>query len=132
MTAVKLNADNASGLTPYAKGWRSGWAGGWGPLRDGHSRLAKLARTIERELVQECQPQTALHRRLVRSAAELFALAEKERTCIGLDPKSTIRRANALEKTATARLAAVVRLTQREAPAPLSATALLNEVCDGQ
>ncbi len=87
------------------KGSRTPWRGGWGPLGDGRSKLARLARQIERELLEADHPATAHHRRLVRRSACLEALAEACGAQLGSDPKATRRALTALEKAADSKLA---------------------------
>ncbi len=100
-----MNAGNGSvSLTPNTRGWRAPWRGMWGPMADGRTRLAKLAKRIELELIEEFNPRTPHHRRLARRAAILQALAEMTSHTLGADPKSTRRTLTALEKAADSKL----------------------------
>ena len=90
---------------PYTRGWKAPWRQQWGPITDGHSKLARLARKIELELIEEHNPKTPHHHRLVRRAAILQALAEQTSATLGADPKSTRRTLTALERSAEAKLA---------------------------
>lgn len=92
---------------PNTKGWTAPWRRGWGPLSDGRSKLARLAKKIEEEMVAEYRPLTPHQRRQVRRAAILEALAEATGAQLGSDPKATRRTLTALEKTAESKLAAL-------------------------
>ncbi len=90
---------------PNTHGSRKPWRGTWGVLSDGRTRLSKLAKRIERELIDEFNPKTPHHCRLVRRAAILQALAEQTSATLGADPKSTRRCLTALERAADLKLA---------------------------
>lgn len=96
---------NKTAPPPNTRGWRAPWRRTWGPLSDGRSRLSKLAKDIEAELVEELKPTTAYQRRQVGRAARLEALAEATGLSIGTDPKATPRRLTGLEKAAMMKLA---------------------------
>jgi hypothetical protein len=66
----------AAALVPYRRGWRAPWRRQWGAFSDGHTRLSRLAKRIERELLEEYVVDTALKLRRVRAAARYSALAE--------------------------------------------------------
>ena len=68
------------------------WAGGWGQVTNGMSRLGRLSRRIEKEILADYEePFSPLQRRLVRAAAEYGALAEQARASFGIDPTVTRR-----------------------------------------
>jgi hypothetical protein len=91
---------------PYTKGWRPEWKGEWGPLRDGHSRLGRLAKTIEREILDELPADLSpLLRRRVKAVAAAGALAEMARQTFGVDPKVTRRTVTVAERHFAAELA---------------------------
>ena len=96
------------------------WRGTWGPLTDGRSRLGRLVKEIEQELVKEHlgsethDPTTGKRhtdkprqRRLLRRAAKLEALAEQTADTLGVDPKATKRSLTALERAADNKIAQV-------------------------
>ncbi len=96
------------------------WKGTWGVLSDGRSRIARLAKKIEQELVKEHlgsethNPETGKRhtdkprqRRLLRRAAKLEALAEQTADTLGVDPKATKRSLTALERAADNKIAQV-------------------------
>jgi hypothetical protein len=100
----------AAGVTddaprPYTRGWRAPWRRGWGSFADGHTRLSKLARRIEREIQADYVLTSPLDRRRAREAARLMALSEQTLATVGVDPKSSRRLATALSKTAEGKLA---------------------------
>ena len=86
---------------------RMPWRGDWGPLNDGRSRISRLARRIEEELVRDLKPNTERQHRLLRRAAVLEALAVQTSDTLGTDPKATKRSLTALERAADAKVAQV-------------------------
>jgi hypothetical protein len=86
----------SNGLRAYGKGWRAAWKGGWGPLRDGNSKLGRLARRIEREYLAELPTLNPPQRRRLRMAAKFLALATMTLDQVGVDPKCTRRAAAGL------------------------------------
>lgn len=92
---------------PNTRGWRAPWRGTWGPLSDGRSKISRLAREIEEELVEELKPTTPRQRRAIRRAAELEALEEQTAKTMGTDPKATRRTLTALARAVEAKLAPV-------------------------
>src|SRR5262245_61333568 len=96
-----------SSPAPNTKGWRAPWRRHWGPLSDGRSRLSRLARRIEQELLEEYIVGTLLARRRVRSAARFQALAEQTLLSIGKDRKATRRAVTALQGAADRQLAGI-------------------------
>jgi hypothetical protein len=83
------------------------WQGSWGPLSDHRSKISRLVRRIEEELVEEHRPNTPRQRRLLRRAAILEALAVQTADTLGVDPKATKRSLTALERAADAKIAQV-------------------------
>ncbi len=83
------------------------WKGTWGPLNDPRSKISRLARKIETELVEEHKPRTPRQQRLLRRAAKLEALAEQTADTLGFDPKATKRSLTALERAADNKIAQV-------------------------
>lgn len=111
-----------NGHRPYTAGWRAPWRGQWGPIDDGHSRLGRLARQIEHELLAEYDASTPLAARRITQAARLAALAEATLSSIGRDPKATRRAATALEAAAGRVLDRLEKLAAARKPAdPLAA-----------
>jgi hypothetical protein len=88
-------------LRPYTKGWKAPWKHQWGPLGDGHSKLGRLRKNIERKLIKEYAPASDTQEDLVRDAAELLAVARMISQDIGVDPKANPRKVSVLRKTAT-------------------------------
>ncbi len=83
------------------------WRGTWGPLSDGRSRVSRLAKRIEKELIDELKPTTPRQRRATRRAAELEALEEQTAKTMGTDPKATRRALTALARAADSKIAQV-------------------------
>jgi hypothetical protein len=87
------------GQAPPNKGRREPWAGGWGVLGDKRSRVAKLARTIERSLRQEYRASRPLWKARLQTAAEFTALGRAMLDAVGRDPAATAARASKLLRT---------------------------------
>ncbi len=83
---------------------RKEWRGTWGPLNDYRSRLGRLVKAIEKELVAEYGPITARQRRIVKNVARLEALAVMTGDEMGNDPKATRRALTSLERAAVSKL----------------------------
>ena len=79
------------GKAPYSAGARAPWRGDWGPISDYHSRLGRLARRIELQLLVEYDGTRPLWASRIREAAELKAHAQRARSLLGVDPKVTLR-----------------------------------------
>src|SRR2546426_64971 len=77
------------------QGSPTGWAGSWGPMADGRSKVRRLARRIEAELLEGYVVDMPWKARKVRSAARYTALAEATLERLGADPKATRRSAAA-------------------------------------
>ena len=90
-----------------ARASRMPWRGTWGPLSDGRSRVSRLAKRIEKELIDELKPTTPRQRRAIRRAAELEALEEQTAKTMGTDPKATRRALTALARAADSKIAQV-------------------------
>lgn len=72
--------------------WTFPWAGDWGNLKNGLSKLSKLAKRIEKEITDEFEPPfTPFQLRFIRTAAEQGALSEMARKQFGSDPTLTRR-----------------------------------------
>ncbi len=83
---------------------RKAWRGTWGPLNDYRSRLGRLVKAIEKELVAEYGPITARQCRIIKNVARLEALAVMTGDEMGNDPKATRRTLTALERAAVSKL----------------------------
>jgi hypothetical protein len=94
------------GPAPYSRGWLAPWRGDWGPLADGHSRLGRERKRQAALLAARYPGPDALGLRA--EAAELRAIATMLRAQLGLDPKVTVRKLTAVQKTAGATLALFV------------------------
>jgi hypothetical protein len=112
---------SANGRARNGHGSATGWAGTWGPMGDGRSKLARLARRIERELLEVYVAATPLAARLVRAAARLSAMSEMTLLGVGQDAKCTRRGASALSAAAEKQLARLEKIAKpRPAPDPLA------------
>ena len=103
------------------------WRGTWGPLSYHRSRISRLVRGIEKEMIEEHEPSTPRQRRLLRRAAILEALAVQTADEMGVNPKATRRALTALERAADSKIAQVRAYSngQRERRMPLTPTELL-------
>ncbi len=97
---------SGDGVPPYSRGWRAPWRGQWGPLADGHSRLGHERKRQAAQLEAQYPGPDLLGLR--HEAAELRAIASMLRAQLGLDPKATVRKLTAVQKTAAATLALFV------------------------
>ena len=81
-------------------------------MSDGHCRIAKMAKRIERELLTEYGPWTSpLQARRARMVARFQALVEQTAATMGTDPKATRRTLARLQREADVQLAAVLAMT---------------------
>ena len=118
---MRATKGNSYAQRPYSRGWRAPWRRQWGVLADGHCRVAKLARRIERELTEEYGPWASpLQVRRARMAARLQALAEQTAATMGTDPKSTRRTLARLQSEADSQLAAVLAMNGHRKPLDLA------------
>lgn len=76
-SARRKNLDKRRPRQPYTRGWKAPWGkGGWGGFGDGHCRLAKLAKQLEAELLEDFVVTTKGEARAVWRAARFQAIAE--------------------------------------------------------
>ena len=115
--------------------WTWPWVGEWGDLKNGLSKLSKLAKRIEKEIMEGYEPLfSPLQRRLIRAAAEYGALAEQARASFGIDPTVTRRTITVLTRGFQHYLANLETLgglkRRNRAPADLPGT--LRQLSEGQ
>ena len=104
------------GISAYSKGWKAPWARDWGGFGDGHCRLARLARSFERDLLCVYDASTPLAKRSIWRAARYMAMSEMRLTQFGTERgvsiSSTTRPAMVAERI-------LLRLKRKDAVAPL-------------
>jgi len=98
------------------------WRKSWGPLRDGRSKLARLAKRHAIEELRELgvvEP-TTLQRRRAARLGQFLAFADMVATGIGVDPGATVRRLTVLEKSAETERRILRTLVDRTRNTPMS------------
>ena len=115
-TARAQAAPGRKGKRPYSKGWRAAWRGDWGGFGDGHCRLAKLAKQLESELLEDYYVRTVGERRALWRAARFQALAEMQLARVGSTDKVVVSRST---KPAAVAEKILSRLTKRSDAPPL-------------
>ncbi len=85
---------------PNTKGWRAPWRRQWGGFGDGRSRLSRRKAKHLRALLQEYGAVTPSQRTRAVRISELLAQADKVKTTMGNDARSTLRAWTSLLKLA--------------------------------
>lgn len=106
---------------PNTRGWRAPWRGTWGPFNDGRSRISRLARKLERELLEEHGPWISpAQARRAKMAARFQALAEQVAATLGTNSRATPRTLARLQREADVQLAACLAMNGQRKPLDLA------------
>ena len=86
--------------TPNTRGWRAHWRGTWGGFDDGRTRLSRRKAKYLRALLQEYGAVTPSQWARAVRISELLAQADRVKTTMGNDARSTLRAWTSLLKLA--------------------------------
>ncbi len=93
-------SDGEQSQTPNTRGWVAPWTGTWGNFSDGRTRVSRRKAKYLQMLLQEYGAVTPSQWARAVRISELLAQADKVKTTMGNDARSTLRAWTSLLKLA--------------------------------
>ena len=120
------NLEKRRARQPYTSGWKAPWGKkGWGTFGDGHCKLAKLAKKLEGELLEDYVATTRGEQRAVWRAARFQAIAEMMLAQVNGEERVIVSRSTKPAAVAERILSRLRKRTDMPTPTPSTPAELL-------